>query len=114
MKDPIDCRFLMSDGSWLHAAIADTAKDRRPKFVAVETTISIITLVLPSLNYPLYVTVDASPVRSLRYACGPDGSEPVNTLPLLPPMSRRFVAPLGRVLLLFVSGPSRRTVSRIK
>jgi len=29
----------MSDGSWFHADGADTAKDRRPKFVLVETTI---------------------------------------------------------------------------
>jgi len=29
----------MSDGNWFHAAGADTAKDRRPKFVDVETTI---------------------------------------------------------------------------
>ena len=28
----------MSDGNWFHAAGADTAKDRRPKFVDVETT----------------------------------------------------------------------------
>jgi len=28
----------MSGGSWFHAAGADTAKDRRPKFVDVETT----------------------------------------------------------------------------
>jgi len=39
LKDPSDCRFLMSDGNWFHAAGADTAKDRRPKFVDVETTV---------------------------------------------------------------------------
>jgi len=38
LKDPSDCRFLMSDGNWFHAAGAYTAKDRHPKFVDVETT----------------------------------------------------------------------------
>jgi len=38
LKDPSDCRFPMSDGNWFHAAGADTAKDRRPKFVDFETT----------------------------------------------------------------------------
>ena len=31
-------RLQISDGNWFHAAGADTAKDRRPKFVDVETT----------------------------------------------------------------------------
>jgi len=38
LKDPSDCRFLMSDGNWFHAAGADTAKDRCPKFVDGKTT----------------------------------------------------------------------------
>ena len=33
----------MSGGNWFHAAGADTAKDRRPKFVDVETTIDEVT-----------------------------------------------------------------------
>ena len=41
MKDPSDCRFLIFDGNWFHAAGADTAKDRRPKFVDVETTVYV-------------------------------------------------------------------------
>ena len=40
LKDPSNCRFLMSDGNWFHAAGADTTKDRRPKFVDVETTMT--------------------------------------------------------------------------
>jgi len=30
------------DGNWFHAAGADTAKDRRPKFVDVETAVCAV------------------------------------------------------------------------
>jgi len=40
-ETPSDCRFLMSDGNWFHAAGADTAKDHRQKFVDVETTTEV-------------------------------------------------------------------------
>jgi len=35
LKDPSDCRFLMSDGNWFHAAGADTTKDRCPKSLII-------------------------------------------------------------------------------
>jgi len=42
-----DCqRFLMSDGSWFHAAVADTSKDHHPKFVDVE-----MTMMSPRMDY---------------------------------------------------------------